>query len=170
MVSGSRAEDAGYRTAADVALVAAQTNLAYRLVGGLAVSLLHAAHGSPGETRPRLTADADLGVDDKIVAEVGLAEVLRGLGYQQSEGNRFIHGAAADQRVIDVLIPTVGDRLQTNVTRGDLVLDAVPGLGLALDTPPMVVSLSVWLSTGESLDTTLHLPDVIPALSLKASP
>lgn len=168
IASGSLAEDAGYRTAADLAALASQTGLTYRLVGGLAVSLLHSAHGAPGDLPLRLTADADLGTEDHVLVTSGLTDELRELGYRQTEGNRFVRDGTEHPRVIDILIPTIGDRLETNITRGDLTVDAVPGLRLALDDPPVIVALTTTLSSGETLSVDLALPGIIPAIVLKA--
>ena len=43
-----------------------------------------------------------------------------------------------------------------------------PGLRLALTTDSLLLALSVRLSTGETLETNLHLPQVISAIVLKA--
>jgi len=123
LISGSAAEDASHRTAVDIAVAATQANLPYRLIGGLAVSILHAAFGSPGEVPHRLTADADLGVDDQILVGSDVGRVLEELGYTQVEGNRFIHGSGVSQRTIDVLVPTVGDHLVTNIPEPRDLLD-----------------------------------------------
>ena len=168
LISGSAAEDASHRTAVDIAVAATQANLPYRLIGGLAVSILHAAFGSPGEVPHRLTADADLGVDDQILVGSDVGRVLEELGYTQVEGNRFIHGSGVSQRTIDVLVPTMGDHLVTNIPVGPLRVDAVPGLRLALDTPPLTVALTAVLSSGEALSADLSLPGVVPATVLKA--
>lgn len=168
LTSGSLAEDVGYETAMDIAFLCGELGIEYRLVGGLAISLIHAAHGSPGEVPPRQTADADLGAEDRVVAESGLDVTLLGNGYHQTEGNRFVKGEGELARVIDVLIPTLGDRISTNVPCGPMSVDAIPGLRLALSTEPLTLSLSVLLSTGETLEMSLDLPQVIPAIVLKA--
>lgn len=168
LASGSLAEDAGYHAAADIALLCAERGIEYRLVGGLAVALIHATHGAPGEVPPRQTADADLGAEGHIVAESGLDVGLLEQGYRRIEGNRFVKGGGDLARVIDVLVPTMGDRIATNVPCGPLTVDAVPGLRLALSTEPLPLSLSVLLSTGETVETRVDLPQVIPAIVLKA--
>ena len=168
LASGSRAEDAGYQTAADIALLCAQAGIEYRLIGGLAVSLIHAAHGSPGDLPARQTADADLGAEDHAVAARGLDALLLEQGYRQTQGNRFVKGEGVRARTIDILIPSTGGQLATNVPCGPLTVDAIPGLRLALTTDSLLLALSVRLSTGETLETNLHLPQVISAIVLKA--
>ena len=48
------------------------------------------------------------------------------------------------------------------------MVDAVPGLALALARQPTVVDVTARLSTGEHLATVLLIPDVVAALCLKA--
>lgn len=123
---------------------------------------------APGEVLSRQTADADLGAEDHIVAESGLDVRLLGQGYRRTEGNRFVKGEGDLAWVIDVLVPAMGDRIATNVPCGPLTVDAIPGLRLALSTEPLPLSVSVLLSTGETLNTSVDLPQVIPAIVLKA--
>lgn len=102
------------------------------------------------------------------MAESRLGTEFRRQGYQQKEGNRFVKGEGDLAQVIDVLVPATGGRITTNVPCGLLTVDAIPGLRLALSTEPLPVSLSVVLSTGTTLETSLDLPQVIPAIVLKA--
>lgn len=170
LASGSRAEDAGYQTAADIALLCAQAGIEYRLIGGLAVSLVHAAHGSPGDLPARQTADADLGADDHAVAASGLDALLLEQGYRQAQGNRFVKGDGAQARAIDILIPSAGGQLTTNVPCGPLTVDAIPGLRLALTTNPQPLSLTVRLSTGETLERTCTSLRPSPPSSSRPTP
>jgi hypothetical protein len=168
LVSGSLAEDAGYQAAADIAVVCADLGIEYRLIGGLASALIHAAHGAPGDVPPRQTADADLGADDLIVAAAGLKARLLAQGYRRSHGNRFVAGEGDATRTIDVLVPAPGPRLLGNISCGPLVVDAIPGLRLAFAVEPLTLSLAVRLSTGAPLVASVEVPQVIPALVLKA--
>lgn len=174
----SRAGDAGYLAAADVGAIAAELEAAYRLVGGNAVSLLVAAHQVGDRTPQRETADADFAATYDVVADPRLVPALRGRGYRQVEGNRFVrpHGlptgagtvAGSWELVVDVLAPSYLGRLVPNQTHGDLVVDEVPGLTLALGRPPTEVAVQVRLTTGHELTAQLLLPDVVSALCLKA--
>ena len=60
LVSTSRAGDGGYLAAADLAEIAAELNIDYRLIGGNAVSLLAAIHDVtdlvPGARQPMPTS------------------------------------------------------------------------------------------------------------------
>ena len=59
--STSRAEDAGFLAMRDIATVAEDTELEYRIVGGQMVRL-HVALAGVAEPTVRVTLDADLGV------------------------------------------------------------------------------------------------------------
>jgi len=59
--STSRASDAGFLAAVDLSAVARELDAEYRLIGGMAVTLLVAAHGASGLAPDRETADADFG-------------------------------------------------------------------------------------------------------------
>jgi hypothetical protein len=69
--STSRAGDAGYLAAADVAAIAAELDIDYRLIGGNAVSLLAAVHGVTDLVPGRETADADFAAGYQVVADPG---------------------------------------------------------------------------------------------------
>lgn len=55
-----------------------------------------------------------------------------------------------------------------NQAHGDLVVDEIPGLFLALGRPATHVSLEVVLTSGHRRHMELALPDVMSALSMKA--
>jgi hypothetical protein len=172
VASPSRATDAGYLAAADIATVAARLGADYRLIGGNAVTLLVEVHGVAGLVPARETADADLGASYQVVADPRLVDALGDLGYARVEGNRFVR-ALADRHgelelAIDVLAPSYEARLINNRRHGDLVVDEVPGLPLALARPGTEVHVDVRLTSGEGLVTRLVLPDVVSALCLKA--
>jgi hypothetical protein len=60
-----------------------------------------------------------------------------------------------------VLAPSFAGELVNNQRHGDLYVDEVPGLALAILRPATLVEVRVRLSGGESLETTLRLPDVV---------
>lgn len=68
LTSPSRATDAGWLAAADIAAITRALDVPYRLVGGLAVTLLVHAHDAAGVAPARETADADLGVPFHVPA------------------------------------------------------------------------------------------------------
>jgi hypothetical protein len=90
LVSTSRASDAGFLASADLSAVAKEMRADYRLVGGLAVTLLVAVHGATGLAPGRETADADFGAAPEVLAHPALLEGLRQRGYSRSGGNRFL--------------------------------------------------------------------------------
>jgi hypothetical protein len=178
LTSAGRASDAAFLAAADLAAVAAELDAPYRLVGGNAVTLLVAVHGVTDLVPGRETADADFGATYPVVADPRLVVALLERGYQQQSGNRFarthtlpvLGGGTAPSwhLVVDVLAPSYEGRLLTNRPHGELVVDEVPGLNLALARPATQVAVEVQLTSGHDLVTDLVLPDVVSAICLKA--
>lgn len=168
--STSRATDAGYRAATDMAEIARRLGVAYRLVGGNAVSLLTAVHDVGGLVPARDTADADFAAHYDVVGDPRLPAALTEQGYRQVAGNRFtrIDLASGDELAVDVLAPSFTSRLRANRPHGSLLVDEVPGVAFALARPATVVAAEVVLTSGPPLRTELHLPDVVAALCLKA--
>ncbi|GAA4759187.1 hypothetical protein GCM10023328_48130 [Modestobacter marinus] len=178
LASPGRANDAAFLAAADLSEIAAELAVEYRLVGGNAVSLLTAVHEVSNRVPPRETADADFGAEYQVIADPRLLKALLHRGYLQSEGNRFTRthtlaslDATTDpvwDLVIDVLAPSYEGRLVSNQSHGQLVVDEVPGLALALARPGTPVTVEVRLTSGHSLVIDLLLPDVVSAICLKA--
>jgi hypothetical protein len=181
LVSTGRASDAGYLAAADVAEMAARIGASYRLVGGNAVTLLVFAHGVSDLVPARETADADFAAAHQVVADPRLIDALSTFGYTRVAGNRFTrtHTLAAIDTApttefvrwnlaVDVLAPSYEGRLVPNRAHGDLVVDEVPGLAVALERPGTTVALHVRLTTGNELVTDLVLPDITSAICMKS--
>ncbi len=85
------------------------------------------------------------------------------------QGNRFVRvDADGRELVVDVLTTSYTGRMESNQERGQLVVDAIPGLHTALREPATAVELTAVLTDGTELHTTLLLPDVAAALVLKA--
>jgi hypothetical protein len=172
LASASRSGDAGYLAARDLAVVADELGLEYRLVGGVSVALLTHVHGVADRVPARETADADFGADTATIGDVRLTRALLDRGYARLEGNRFTREVRRAHDTlplaVDLLTPSFTGRLETNVLVGDLSVDAVPALGLALATPPTKVRARLALTDGHVLDVPLSLPDVSAALCLKA--
>lgn len=167
--SGSRAEDAGYLALADIATITDELDVDYRVVGGQMTSLLVAAYDVT-DVPQRETADADLAAEPTVVANPGLPRLLHEHGYRPGDSsNQFIRTLDEDRHaVIDVLAPSHDGRLHTNRRHGELYLDEIPGLLLALAREPVLLQLEVQLQTGQLLSTTVRLPDPLAALCLKA--
>lgn len=176
--SAGRASDAAFQAAADLAAIAAELDVPYRLIGGNAVTLLVAVHGVGDLVPSRETADADFGAAYPVVADPGLPAALHERGYRQQSGNRFLRthslpptpGRAAPSwdLVIDVLAPSYVGRLLPNQPHGELVVDEVPGLNLALARDATAVTVDVTLTSGHQVTAALILPDVVSAICLKA--
>ena len=93
------------------------------------------------------------------------------MGYRQTEGNRFerqVDRGGPLTLTVDLLAPAYVPALQPNQQLGDLVVDAVPGLGLALAMPATEVDLSTELLDGETITMRVMVPDVSAALCTKA--
>jgi hypothetical protein len=172
LVSTSNAGDAGFLAARDLAEVARELDVAYRLVGGLSVGLLTAVHGVVDLVPGRETGDADFGADARTIGDTRLPAALAGRGYVQTHGNRFVREVSRQggglTLAVDLLAPSYSGHLESNVPLGALSVDAVPALGLALAMDATPVDARITLSDGETFAVRLALPDVVAALCLKA--
>lgn len=173
LTSTSRAADAGFLTLADLSSIAAELLLDHRIVGGHMVTLLTAAHGVAEQVPMRETLDADFAALPTVIADPRLPRALAERGYQRGEAsNRFVrdhpdkHGQL--KLVVDVLAPSYQNALVPNQRHGDLVVDEVPGLILALHRPAAVLHVEVELTNADELSLVVSLPDVTSALCVKA--
>lgn len=178
--ASSVADDLGYVALADLADAIAEGASDHRIIGVHMITVL-AARWSLGAQLYRETGDADLGVPPATVRSSNLLAELAALGYEQSEGNRFVRtvsdipvaltGMTSSpwQAIIDVLIPAYTGRARQNVkVTDDLVTDEVPGLAAALGRPPVMMTLELRRLNGQTLDAILPFPDELSALVLKA--
>ena len=168
LIVASRAEEAGYLALADIAHLAAQIGIDYRIVGGQMVSL-HVAASGADDPAPRQTLDADLGVEQQVAGDPALVDGLQGLGYERPESaNRFIRTARGGQRlVIDLLAPSYGSRMRTNRRHGQMTVDEIPGLSLALALPGERVELHIQLLDDSTIDLLTVIPEIPAALCVK---
>lgn len=163
--SSSRAEDASYRALADAAQ-AATSLLSWRIVGGHMVNL-HAAR--VGVQLPsRATRDADLAVELIALREGDLLQNLRDLGYDNPHSsNRFERETSGQSATIDVLAPSYTTGHIPNMDAGQMAVDGIPALHVALSRPATTLDLDVRLSTGTSIATQVMLPDLPSAIAVK---
>ncbi|MEP7762368.1 hypothetical protein [Sanguibacter sp. 25GB23B1] len=166
--SGSNASDAAWLAVRDVARIAAELDVEYRLVGGNSVTLLAHLHGASHLAPERETSDADMGVPYEVCADPRLLPQLLGLGYEREDGNRFVRGDGDRTLVIDVLAPSYTSAFLTNQAHGDLVVDEVPGIRSALNLPATALRVEVTLTDGEVVPLEISLPHVHAALIIKA--
>ncbi|WP_199424591.1 hypothetical protein [Actinotalea solisilvae] len=172
LVSPSRATDKAWTAAADVAAVAAELGIGYRLVGGLAVTLLTHHHGVEARVPSRETSDADMAVPRDVCADTGLADALAGRGYGPVRrdgdllGNEFTKGR--DDPPITVEVLTVSWSGRREVAAGPIAADAFPGIHTALMLPATTVDVAAELTDGTHLKMSVAVPDVRAALVLKA--
>lgn len=172
LLSTSRASDGAYLALVDVARMASQLNVDYRVVGGNAVTLLSGIYSVDHLVPIRETADVDFGASYQVVSDERLPAVLMSMRYERVAGNRFLRtvpeGSGELTLAIDVLAPSYENRLVANQKHGELFVDEVPGLAFALARPPVTVALNVTLTSGIKGSALLRLPDVVAALCLKA--
>lgn len=101
-----QAEEAGLLAMRDLAAVANDLGIEYRIVGGQMVRL-HVALAGVAEPVVRVTQDADMGVAAASARDPGLVPGLEALGYSRPDAaNRFVRMTDSELRlVIDVLAP-----------------------------------------------------------------
>lgn len=177
-VSTSRAEDMGVLAMADIAAATLAMEAEYRLIGGHMVSNLVYAYDVTG-VPDRETADADLGASAHVVADPRLVEAFTRLNYRRTGGNRFVRDLTEEERsptdspqlppqpVIDVLVPSGTNFHRANQPHGELVVDEIPGLLIALSADPVLLSVTTRLTTGTEMTVDVMVPTPKPALCLK---
>jgi hypothetical protein len=179
LAAASVADDVGFVALADVTkALGDEARGSYRLIGGRMVQI-HVLRLSLGDDMYRETRDADVGVEPVLIGHARLRETLISIGYEQVEGNRFVRevqdvpvtSVAQDRgepflAAIDILVPARQARPKPRRV-GDLVVDEVPGLSLALRRPHLDVSLTVRRLNGDVLSLTCAVPDELAALVLK---
>jgi hypothetical protein len=169
LYSTSQAEDAGFLAIRDIAAIADDTGIEYRIVGGQMVRL-HVAIAGVQEPVVRVTQDADMGIAAASARNPALVAGLEALGYTRpGTSNRFTRASEeGPSLVIDVLAPAWGRRMVPNQQYGDITLDEIPGLSLALASPGEQVDLTATRLDGTTVSFTVVIPDVTAALCLKA--
>jgi len=81
LTSTSAATDAAWLAAADVATIARELGVEYRLIGGITITLLVHHHQVDHLVPARETADADMGVGFDVLADGAVPGALRRAGY-----------------------------------------------------------------------------------------
>jgi hypothetical protein len=98
LIAASRAEEAGYLALADIARLAEQTGIDYRIVGGLMVSL-HVAASGMDDPVLRQTLDADMGVEQQVAGDPALVDGLEASatnGPSRLTGSSGLHPMISD--------------------------------------------------------------------------
>lgn len=160
LVSTSHATDGAWLAAADIASIADDIGADYRLIGGNSVTLRTHFHGVSRQVPERETADADMGVTLQVCGDPALVIALANRSYERLDGSRFVRTRDKRELAIDILAPSYEGRMISNQAQGDLVVDTVPGLGLALAMQPTLLDVTVNLLGGNRIAFQLALPDV----------
>ena len=165
----SKAQEAGFLAMRDIATVAAGSGVDYRLVGGQMVTL-HVAAAGIEDPSLRQTLDADLGVRPRVAADPAIVEALRELDYDRPNANRFERTTESGHDLaIDLLTPAYGSRMITNQQLGDMFVDAIPGLSLALARPGEDLDLAVRFMDDTAIRFRVVVPDIFAALCVKVT-
>lgn len=183
-ISDSWATDMGYRALADVADITASHQLEHRIVGGLAVSLLVAAH-QVVDVPDRATGDADVAAGIEVLRQPELVEGLRSKGYEAEDGSRWVRPLTPVERkeyasattesaeldalrlIVDFMTESLTGKHTPNIAAGELSVDGFPGISIALAHPPVTVVVSARLTTGAELTLDLKLPSPHSLLAVK---
>jgi hypothetical protein len=161
LVSASNASDLGYRALADLAKAAG--GMDYRVIGGHMVQMLLHVYPTPS-AELRGTADADAGIAAVTAAGLHLHDRLVERGYDALKGNHYRLGDGDFATNVDLLVP--GESPGTTVL-GGRAFDVAPGLGLAMNSTPLVVHAEAFLVNGDSLDFTVLVPNLECAVVMK---
>lgn len=165
LVAAGAEDDAAIESLSDVARLLARFDEVV-VIGGHMVSILAAAHPSPGFVERR-TADSDAGAPVELAATGELHDALSASGYVAEAGNRYVKsGKAQPAPTIDLLVPSLNGRFHAGEF-GGRAFDAVPGLSVALPaaTPVRVVANRL---TGREITFEVMVPNVEAAVVLKA--
>jgi len=102
-------------------------------------------------------------------ADPELVTGLRGLGYDTVQSaNRFERTTAdGHQLIIDVLVPSFVTGMRTNQQHGEMMLDEIPGLSLALARLGERLNLAITMMGGDTLTFETTVPDPFSALCVK---
>lgn len=166
--STSAADDAALEGLRDLVEVLGDAD--YRLIGGLALSLLILATADelPSDVTQRSTADSDAVLKEAVLAAVDIDESLRERLYVRAAGNRWErtweNGVSS---AVDVVVPSLTSRLVSRRV-GGLVVDAIPGLLTALDVEPTPLDVAVMLRSGEAFELQVSVASPLGLLVSKA--
>jgi hypothetical protein len=166
LVSDSRDYDGALVSLSDAAQVCAKLRKWF-VVGGHMVNLhiLRAGLDLP----LRLTHDADIAVELRMIRRGTILEKLRELGYRNTVyPNRFDRDAHGLSASIDLLVASYSTKHQPNIDADSIVVDGMPAVDEALDRDPVVLHLIGDRTDGVRMEMTVHLPDIMSAVTMKS--
>jgi hypothetical protein len=129
---------------------------------------LHVAAAGVDDPFLRQTLDADLGVMPEVAADPAIVDALEELGYTRANSNRFERvSETGHELAIDLLTPSYEARMITNQRHGDMIVDAIPGLSLALARPGEELDLTVQVMDDSATHLRVTVPEILAALCVK---
>jgi hypothetical protein len=167
--STSAADDAALEGLRD--FVSALGSNDYRLIGGLALSLLIQAASDllPAEVTRRSTADNDAALTEAVLATSGIDNSLRALAYTRTAGNRWERRRSSGEvSAIDIVVPSLKGRRLLSRNVGNLVVDALPGVLCVLHNSPVPLEVCITLRSGVEFDVPVKVSSPLGLVVSKA--
>jgi hypothetical protein len=166
LISDSRGYDAALVSLADAATVCAKLRK-WLIVGGHMVNLHILRAGLP--LALRLTHDADIAVEIRMIRRGAILAKLRELGYRNRVyPNRFDRDVDGMTASIDLVVASYTTKHQPNIDADEIVVDGMPAVDEALDRTPMVLHLIGDRSDGVRMEMNVHIPDIMTAIAMKS--
>ena len=166
LVSDSREYDGALVSLSDAAVVCAKLRKWF-VVGGHMVNLhiLRAGLDLP----LRLTRDADIAVELRMIRRGTILEKLREMGYRNTVfPNRFDREVDGLSTSIDLLVASYSTKHQPNIDGDSIVVDGMPAVNEALDRDAVTLHLVGDRTDGVRMEMTIHLPDIMSAVAMKS--
>ncbi len=166
LISDSRGYDAALISLADAATVCAKLRK-WLIVGGHMVNLHILRAGLPLPLR--LTHDADIAVEIRMIRRGTILEKLRELGYRNRVyPNRFDRDVDGMTASIDLVVASYSTKHQPNMDADEIVVDGMPAVDEALGRDPIVLHLIGDRSDGVRMEMNVHIPDIMTAIAMKS--
>jgi hypothetical protein len=168
LISDSREYDAALVSLADAAVIGAKLRKWF-VVGGHMVNLHILRVGLDAPLR--LTHDADLAVEIRMIRRGTILEKLRDLGYRnRTYPNRFDRELTPGGPVasIDLVVASYSTKHVPNMDADEIVVDGMPVIDEALDLEPVHLHLIGDRSDGVRMEMDVRIPDIMSAIAMKS--
>jgi hypothetical protein len=168
LISDSREYDAALISLADAATVCAKLRKWF-VVGGHMVNLHILRVGLDAPLR--LTHDADIAVEIRMIRRGTILEKLRELGYRnRTYPNRFDREITPGGPVasIDLVVASYSTKHMPNLDADEIVVDGMPVVDEALGRDPVELRLIGDRTDGVRMDMVVRIPDIMSAIAMKS--